>query len=179
MALESGANSWAATDPERQTILVQRTLRSGQSIFFPGNVVIIGDVNPGAQVTATGDVIVVGALRGMVHAGAGGDEGAIVVAFRLEPTQLRIANHISRPPEGMTAAKHPEVARIRNGVVTIEAYNPAGERGTVKNTRFPFTLRPGSRSSADYPASNRTGEEGLVPGKSNGGEDKEWARSLS
>ncbi|MGQ9511862.1 septum site-determining protein MinC [Thermodesulfitimonas sp.] len=133
MALESGAGSWAVGQREKQTILILRTLRSGQSIFYPGNVVIIGDVNPGAQVTATGDVIVVGALRGMVHAGAGGDEGAMVVAFRLEPTQLRIANHISRPPEGMTPARQPEVARIKNGVVTIEAYVP-GRRACQKRS---------------------------------------------
>ncbi|RDV82929.1 septum site-determining protein MinC [Ammonifex thiophilus] len=107
--------------PERKTILIERTLRSGQSLFYDGNVVILGDVNPGAEVTATGDVIVIGTLRGTVHAGAGGDEGALVVAFRLEPTQLRIANHVSRPPEGMTPSGQPEVARIKDGMVIIEA----------------------------------------------------------
>ena len=74
---------------DKNTILVQRTLRSGQSIRYGGNVVIIGDVNPGAEVTATGNIMVMGALRGVVHAGAGGDEKAVIMAFRLEPTQLR------------------------------------------------------------------------------------------
>lgn len=178
MALESGAGSWAAGQQEKQTILISRTLRSGQSVFYPGNVVIIGDVNPGAQVTATGDVIVVGALRGMVHAGAGGDESAMVVAFRLEPTQLRIANHISRPPEGMTPAKQPEVARVKNGVVTIEAYVPGGER-TGNGSRFALSPKGGQPEKEEWREASGEGQEDVLPGKFNGGEDKEWVKSLS
>lgn len=107
---------------DENTILVQRTLRSGQSIRYDGNVVILGDVNPGAEVAATGNVIVMGALRGVVHAGAGGNEKAVVMAFRLQPTQLRIANHITRPPDNEPLdSDQPEMARIVNGVVTIEA----------------------------------------------------------
>lgn len=144
MATDSGyvmADSRAAGAEENQTVLIQRTLRSGQSIFYPGNVVVLGDVNPGAQVTATGDVIVVGALRGMVHAGAGGNEAAVVVAFRLEPTQLRIAKHVSRPPAGMVPAGQPEVARIRDGVITIEAFSVAGERqGSIARVSVPVDL---------------------------------------
>ena len=121
-------SSWGTSPEEGQTVLVERTLRSGQSVFYTGNVVILGDVNPGAQVTATGDVIVVGALRGTVHAGAGGNEKAMVIAFRFEPAQLRIANHISRPPEGMISSGQPEVARIKHGMVTIEPFLTSGER---------------------------------------------------
>ncbi|MDF9408306.1 septum site-determining protein MinC [Pelotomaculum isophthalicicum JI] len=114
---------------DEKTILVQRTLRSGQSIYYNGNVVILGDVNPGAEVTATGNVIVMGSLRGVVHAGAGGDENAVVMAFHLQPTQLRIANHITRPPDNETEdADYPEMARIKDGVVTIEFFQTAGER---------------------------------------------------
>jgi septum site-determining protein MinC len=111
------------------TILVRRTLRSGQKINFSGNVVILGDVNPGAEVMASGHVVVLGALRGMVHAGAAGDEQAVVVAFRLQPTQLRIANHITRPPEDESARpSQPEIARIKDDVVTIEVFQTGGER---------------------------------------------------
>ncbi|HIE12178.1 MAG TPA: septum site-determining protein MinC [Desulfotomaculum sp.] len=132
---------------ENQTVLIQRTLRSGQSIFYPGNVVVLGDVNPGAQVAATGDVIVVGALRGTVHAGAGGDEAAVVIAFRLEPTQLRIAEHVSRPPAGMVPAGQPEVARVRDGVISIGAFSGAGERqGTVARALVPYDLEAESDS---------------------------------
>jgi len=114
---------------DEDTILVQRTLRSGQSIRYDGNVVVMGDINPGAEVVATGNVIVMGALRGVVHAGAGGNENAVVMAFRLQPTQLRIANHITRPPDNEPPeSDHPEMARIVNGVVTIEAILTGGER---------------------------------------------------
>lgn len=114
---------------DENTILVQRTLRSGQSVRYSGNVVILGDVNPGAEVAATGNIIVMGALRGVVHAGANGDETAVVMAFRLNPTQLRIANHITRPPDNETVdLEFPEIARIKEGVVTIEAFQTGGER---------------------------------------------------
>lgn len=108
---------------EENTILIRRTLRSGQKFYYNGNVVVMGDVNPGAEVVASGNVIVMGQMRGMVHAGAEGDESAVVMAFRLMPTQLRIANHITRPPdEELPEHPVPEIARIKNGVVTIENY---------------------------------------------------------
>ncbi len=114
---------------DENTILVQRTLRSGQTISYHGNVVVLGDVNPGAEIAATGNVIVMGALRGVVHAGAGGDENAIVLAFKLQPTQLRISDHITRPPDNEEIdIAHPEMARIKDGVVTIEAFQTAAER---------------------------------------------------
>ncbi|AEG14040.1 Septum formation inhibitor MinC [Desulfofundulus kuznetsovii DSM 6115] len=119
--------SYAGEMVDDNTILIQRTLRSGQKIHYDGNIVIIGDVNPGAEVVATGNIIVMGAVRGVVHAGAGGNERAMVLAFRLEPTQLRIAGHITRPPDEQSLKpEQPEVARIKNGVVTIEIFN--GER---------------------------------------------------
>lgn len=114
---------------DENTILVQKTLRSGQIIRFDGNIVVLGDVNPGAEISATGNIIVMGALRGVVHAGAGGDENAIVLAFRLQPTQLRISNHITRPPDNEAIeTDHPEMARIRDGVVTIEIFQTTAER---------------------------------------------------
>lgn len=111
--------------PGEPAVLVKRTLRSGQSVSFDGNVMIRGDVNPGAIVIATGDIIVLGALRGVAHAGASGDGQAVVMAFRLEPTQLRIAGHISRAPDGK--GPHPavpEVARVRGDSIVIEEYRP-------------------------------------------------------
>jgi septum site-determining protein MinC len=105
------------------TVLVQRSLRSGQSIQYPGNVVVMGDVNPGAEVIASGNIVVMGSFRGVAHAGATGDESATITAFRLRPTQLRIAGHITRPPDGEPAGPDvPETARIRDGIVVIERY---------------------------------------------------------
>lgn len=105
------------------TMMIKRTLRSGQSVRFSGNVVVLGDINPGAEVIAGGDILVMGVLRGVAHAGATGSTDAIVAAFRLLPTQLRIANFIGRSPDGEVAlSDHPEVAQIRDGMVVIESY---------------------------------------------------------
>jgi len=100
-------------------VLVQRTLRSGNSLHHPGHVVVIGDVNPGAEIVAGGNVVVWGRLRGVVHAGAAGDETAMVCALDLAPTQLRIADHIAVSPERRGKPK-PEMAHIRDGQLVAE-----------------------------------------------------------
>lgn len=110
---------------EEATLLHKRTLRSGQRIDFDGHVVILGDVNPGAVVNCSGDIIVFGTLRGVAHAGASGNARSIVAAFRLEPTQLRIAQYISRAPDGEALRPSgPEVALVRDECIQIEAYTP-------------------------------------------------------
>lgn len=102
-------------------LVVTRTLRSGQTVRHPGDVVIVGDVNPGAEVVATGHIVVLGALRGMAHAGASGDDSAVVAAVRLEPTQLRIGRYVGRPPDAdPLGAGVPEVARVANGQIVVE-----------------------------------------------------------
>lgn len=103
---------------------VHGTLRSGQEIAFNGNIVVIGDVNPGAQLKAKGNIVVLGSLKGLAHAGIGGNANAVVAAYSLLPTQLRIADLIVRPPEDDTQYKYPEIARIVNGEVVIEPYLP-------------------------------------------------------
>ena len=100
-------------------IVVRRTLRSGASIRHEGHIIVVGDVNPGAELIATGDVIVWGKLRGLVHAGALGDSNAIVCALRFEPTQLRIGNSIARMPEGRKRKSVPEIAVIRDGKIEV------------------------------------------------------------
>ncbi len=105
----------------QETLLHRGTLRSGQRIDHDGNVVVIGDVNPGAEIRATGDIAVMGALRGLAHAGANGNVEVSVIAFRLAPTQLRIADTIGRPPENSdSSAKEPEVARLKDGMIIVE-----------------------------------------------------------
>ncbi len=103
---------------------VHGTLRSGQEIAFNGNIVVIGDVNPGAQLKAKGNIVVLGSLKGLAHAGIGGNTKAVVAAYSLLPTQLRIADLIVRPPEDDMQYKYPEIARIVNGEVVIEPYLP-------------------------------------------------------
>ena len=70
---------------------VRRGVRSGQRVEHDGHLVICGDVNPGAEVAAAGDIVVLGSLRGVAHAGCYGDESARIVALALRPPQLRIA----------------------------------------------------------------------------------------
>ncbi len=106
-----------------ETLLVQRTLRSGYRLENEGNVVILGDVNPGAEVIAGGHVIVWGRLRGMVHAGAQGREDAVVCALDLSPTQLRIAGKIALPPK-RRGKPGPEMAHLVDGAVVAESWNP-------------------------------------------------------
>jgi septum site-determining protein MinC len=74
-------------------------VRSGQVLHHEGNLLFLGDINPGGTVTCTGDIYVLGSLRGMAHAGISGDEEAIIAASVFAPTQLRIADVISRPPD--------------------------------------------------------------------------------
>jgi septum site-determining protein MinC len=108
---------------ETQALVIRRTVRSGQVIHYLGTVMILGDVNPGAEVIADGDVLVWGRLRGVVHAGASGDEDAIVGALVLTPTQLRIGSQIARAPDGRRPQGAPaEIARIRNGQITLEPW---------------------------------------------------------
>ncbi len=112
----------APTD-ETQALVIRRTIRSGQVIHYMGTVMILGDVNPGAEVIAEGDVLVWGRLRGVVHAGASGDESAIVGALILSPTQLRIGGQIARAPDGRRPHNSPaEIARVRNGQITLEPW---------------------------------------------------------
>lgn len=110
--------------PHRKRVLMlKKTVRSGQKISYKGTIIIIGDSNPGSELIATGDIVVMGALRGMAHAGAQGDTTAMVAAGKLQPTQLRIANVISRPPEGKQELPQiPEIARLKNNVIIIDPY---------------------------------------------------------
>lgn len=105
-----------------QAVLVHRTLRSGVSLKFAGHVVVIGDINPGAEVIASGDVVVWGRLRGMVHAGCEGNETAMVCALDLAPIQLRIAGQIAITPQ-RRGKPQPEMARLKDGQVVAEAWS--------------------------------------------------------
>jgi septum site-determining protein MinC len=110
---------------ELPTRYVRRTFRSGMSLHHPGHLTVLGDVNPGAEVTAAGDIVVFGSVRGVVHAGAAGDSAAIIAALSLTPTQLRIGNVYGRPPDGHgddpneAATDGPCIAHLDGGEMMI------------------------------------------------------------
>ncbi len=101
------------------TLYHRGTLRGGQALHNLGNLVVVGDVNPGAELVASGDIVVFGALRGVAHAGAQGDRGARVVALELAPTQLRIAALIAAGTADTTVrgAEHASIVDDRIVVV--------------------------------------------------------------
>lgn len=116
--------SKAAAPEQKQDVktlkLINKNMRSGQNVEHEGDVLVIGDVNPGSYITASGNIIVMGTLRGIVHAGAGGDDGAIVIALKLRPQQLRIARWIARSPDESEDPEYPEKAYIKNNQIFIE-----------------------------------------------------------
>lgn len=102
-------------------LLVRRRVRSGQVLRHPGHIVVLGDVNPGAQLIAGGDVVVWGKLHGSVHAGALGDAGATICALELAPSLIRIADatRASRQGEKKTKPARPEMALIEDHEIII------------------------------------------------------------
>lgn len=103
------------------TLVLSKTLRSGERVEHPGTVVVLGDVNPGAEVVAGGDVIVVGKLRGLAHAGATGDEERFVFALEFAAKQVRIGPHLAQAPEG-EVGQGPELARVQEGRIVVEPW---------------------------------------------------------
>lgn len=83
------------------TLYIQRTLRSGQSITSDGNIVIIGDANPGSEIIAKGDITVWGILGGIAHAGCAGNQYAKIRALKMNAIQLRIADTFARRPDNV------------------------------------------------------------------------------
>jgi len=123
---------WEAGMVEGSCLFVERTLRSGKSVQFEGHVVILGDVNPGAEIIATGNIAVLGILRGVAHAGAAGDRTASVSAYHLAPTQLRIADLVTRGPEDEADGRGPEIARIKDDQLIVESAGMNSWRGKAR-----------------------------------------------
>lgn len=135
-ALASARGAAPATNAGRPgqapALLVRATLRSGQTIEHPGAVIVIGDVQPGAQLIAGGDVVVWGRLAGIVHAGVLGDQPAVVCALALQPTELRIGSAVGGTPDARGARWRlpwrrnqltPEVATVMDGAIVIQPWD--------------------------------------------------------
>jgi septum site-determining protein MinC len=110
-------------EPGKPGVFIDHTLRSGRTVRTNGNVIVYGDVNAGAEVVAGGSIIIWGRLRGTVHAGANGDESAVVCALDLAPTQLRIAGYITVSPQDKRRKPLPETAAVRQGRIVAEPWN--------------------------------------------------------
>lgn len=104
----------------QKMLTINKTLRGGQEVKTDSSVMIFGNVNPGAQVIAGGNIDIRGTCRGSVHAGANGDTSACVVADRLMPMQIRIADIIARSPDNMEKAEQAERASIKDGHIVFE-----------------------------------------------------------
>lgn len=113
-----------------RTVILPHGVRAGFRGEYRGSVVILGDVNPGAEIVAGGDVIVMGALRGVVHAGYGGKADAIVWARPIASAQIRIGDAVARAPEGgglgnmkrLEGNEGAELARLQGGTIVIEPH---------------------------------------------------------
>jgi septum site-determining protein MinC len=112
---QPGAAGQALAEP----LYIESTVRSGMEIRHPGTVVVLGDVNPGSSIIADGDVLVWGALRGVAQAGAAGNSRCLIMALRLDPTQIRIADFVARAPETPPSQYHPEVAYVASDGIRI------------------------------------------------------------
>jgi septum site-determining protein MinC len=113
------------------TLYHAATLRGGQTLHHSGNIVVVGDVNPGAELIAGGDILVFGRLAGIAHAGAQGDDRARIYALDLSATQLRIATLIAAEEEVKPrGAAKPEAAVARDGKIVVLPFDALGELET-------------------------------------------------
>ncbi len=104
---------------DETALFLTKTLRSGTRVEFAGHIVVLGDVNPGAELVADGSVLVWGKLRGAVAAGAHGNENAVICALDLFPTRLELAKQAFELGDRKETGK-PEMAVLRNGIIVVE-----------------------------------------------------------
>ena len=100
---------------------INKTIRGGQVINYSGNIVIIGDINNGAEVYARGNIIVLGSIKGKVFAGVGGNNEAVIAAFCLQPEILKIGDIITMSPDSEKPL-YPEIARVKDNAIIVEPY---------------------------------------------------------
>ena len=107
---------------KKDDILHKGTVRSGERISSNGNLCIIGDVNPGAIVSAKKNIYVWGKLLGIAFAGKGGNNNASISALYLNPLQLRIGDVVAIGPKDKPNNTYPETAVIDNQTIIIKPY---------------------------------------------------------
>lgn len=115
-----------------QDVFIRRHIRSGQKVHADGVLVIWGDVNESAEITAGGDIIVLGKLAGIAHAGCFGQKDSIVFALNLSPSQIRIADKISRSSGDDLKKRNPEIAFLDEENICISEYAARKSLSSVK-----------------------------------------------
>ena len=116
-------NNFLLLDSKKQEdILHEGTVRSGDRISSNGNLCIIGDVNPGAIVSAKKNIYVWGKLLGIAFAGKGGDKNASIISLYLRPLQLRIADVVAIGPKDKPKNNYPEIAVVDKKTINIKPY---------------------------------------------------------
>ena len=109
-----------------EALFIKATFRSGESITYPGDVVVLADVNPGAEIVAEGDIVVFGSLQGMVHAGAAGDTKATIIALELNSPRIQIGPYTGLAPTvvpgNKTTGTVPEIAYVRRRSIYVAPY---------------------------------------------------------
>ena len=116
-------NKLLSLDPKKQGhILYEGTVRSGDRISSNGNLCIIGDVNPGAIVSAKKNIYVWGKLLGIAFAGKGGNKNASIASLYLNPLQLRIADVVAIGPKDKPKNYYPEIAVVEKDTINIKPY---------------------------------------------------------
>ncbi|MEH7439899.1 septum site-determining protein MinC [Neobacillus drentensis] len=94
---------------EAGIMTVSRIIRSGQVLETSGDLLLIGDVNPGGTVVAGGNIFIMGTLKGVAHAGCFGNEQAVIAASSMKPSQLRISDCINRSPDSVKTSENREM----------------------------------------------------------------------
>ncbi len=110
-----------------EALFIKSTFRSGESVQHPGDVVVLADVNPGAEIRADGDIVVLGSLKGWAHAGASGDTKAVIIALELPSVRIQIARYQGIAPtsarrKSKSSPAGPKIAYVRSRSIHVAAF---------------------------------------------------------
>jgi septum site-determining protein MinC len=143
----TATNAAEAATALAEPLVLRTTLRSGVEIRHNGTVVVMGDLNPGSSIVATGDILVWGRLRGNAHAGAKGNGRSRIMALQMEPAQIRIADFVARGPSSTPQQFFPEVAYVNpQGRISIARASELAKNETAIGLKMPATGRVFSQS---------------------------------
>lgn len=111
-----------AAKPRGETIVLERTIRSGAVIESTGSIIILGDVNSGAELVAEDDIFVIGSLRGLAHAGVNGNSKATIWSKQILSPQLRIADAVAQTDGQEGQSGQAEIAFLHGGQIAIKPW---------------------------------------------------------